>query len=280
MNAWKLAACVIGLSPLLAKAEVPSPLSTEELAAAGTISSVQSNPTTAPTTAPATPQQANDPRPTGFAPDFRPGMGMGIGRGMGMGYGQFGRVMSRLGPMEPPTQAEWEESLPFLKEHSPKRLEAINNMPDERRSKWRLMGFLAKQYQNIQRIKQDDGELAQIVTNRMELEDAVYGLVAQFRDAKRGGETGKQAEMRREIHQKVTELVDTNIKERRERIARLQRTLKQESERLADDEKSRDSLVDKRVQSLIDGQPAVDDGRGQADQPPAAAEQVGSAAQP
>jgi hypothetical protein len=272
---WKLAGCVIGLAPLIGRGEVPAPMSADELAAAGL--QPATTPTAPPTTAPVAPPAAGGFYGAGFAPErFRPGM---FGGGPGGGGGRF-PALSRLGPIEPPTQSEWEDATPFLKEHSPKRLEAINSLPDERRSKWRLMGALSRQYQNIQKMQQDDPDLAKIVTGRMELEDALYGMVAQFREAKRGGDTEKQAAVRRDMKAKVAELVDTNIKERKLRIARLEKTLKQESDRLADDEKGRESLVEKRVQNLLDGQPMDQGGRGDANPAPTGSVETVGSAQP
>src|SRR5437660_755839 len=133
MKAWKLALCVIGVWPLLSMAEVPAPMSTEEMAAAAISNGSSSQPAVAsPTTAPAASpavSAAPDGRTMGFAPE--PRFPMGVGRGPGMGFGGYGRALfSRLGPYDPPTQSEWEEAVPFLKEHSPKRLDAINGMPD------------------------------------------------------------------------------------------------------------------------------------------------------
>jgi len=217
--------------------------------------------------APATPT----PPPPGDNP-FRmmgPG-GMGPGRWMG------GRLNPNAwGP------ADWDETAAFLKDHSPKRLEVVNNLQGEGREfmrKMRLQNFFVTTYRNIQRLKKDDPDLADAVTRRVELEDAVFGLVGQFREAKKKGDTAKQSSLRQDLSDKVSELVDTNMKERQLRIVRLERTLKQERDRLEADTKSRDQFVEKRLSNLLDGR--SDDDHGEAPPAEAPARSVVGSVQP
>jgi hypothetical protein len=257
------------LTPLLSRGEVPAPPTADEIA--------QINGSNV-TVAAATPAQSDgrDGRPQTpaaagptSAPDFggyRPGAGFGR-------YGGWGRIL----PADNWTDQDADAAAPWLKEHSPKRWQVVINMPDDQRPmrKYRLKGTLIRVYKNVQNLQKDDPELAQIVTNRVELEDAVFGLVAQYREAKRAGDTSKQSSFQHDIQQKVVDLVETNIKERKARIARLERTLDQERTKLATDEKGKDQLVEKRLHNLIDGQlPTPDELRGKID---AAADQVGAA---
>lgn len=205
----------------------------------------------------AAPATGAAPSPPAGGPDsgFRPGMGMGPGRWMG----------GRLNPAAW-SPMEWEETAAFLKEHSPKRLEVLNSL-DENGRKIRLRTAFINTYRNIQRLKKDDPDLVGAVIKRVELEDAVFAISGQIREAKRKGEGTRQGNLRADLSQKLNELVDTNIKERQLRIARLERTLKQERERLEGDQKSRDQLVEKRLNNLIDGR-LGDEEHGQAPESP------------
>jgi hypothetical protein len=242
MKAWKLAVAVIGLSPLFGQAEVPAPPTADEVAAL--------NPPPAPAPDPRTASPAPAPADgNGASGGFRGGFG-----GYGGRWGPWGRLLSS--DMYSPQDVE--QATPWFKDHSPKRWAVVNALPDEGRRKMRLTGALMRVYRNVQTVQKDDPELAQLITNRVELEDGAFDLVSQYRAAKKAGDSSKQAALQHDLQQKVVDLVDVNIKERRARIARLEKTLAQEQTKLADDEKSKDQLVEKRLRSLIEGQPAPD----------------------
>jgi hypothetical protein len=250
---------------MVVRAEIPSaedtPSTPIPVAAAGAPAVAAAAAPPAPAQAPAPPQPGDN--------QFRM---MGPGRWMG----------GRLNP-NAWTQADWDDTAAFLKEHSPRRLDVVNSLGDGRGEyfrKMRLQNFFVNTYRNIQRLKKDDPELAGAVTRRVELEDMVFGLTGQYREAKKKGDTARQASIRHDLADTVSDLVDTNIKERQLRIARLERTLKQEQDRLAADTKSRDQFVEKRLNNLLDGR-TPDDDRGEVpatdSQAPTA---VGSAQQP
>ncbi|HSV14789.1 MAG TPA: hypothetical protein VLI90_11050 [Tepidisphaeraceae bacterium] len=258
MKAWKLAVAVIGLSPLFGRAEVPAPPTADEVAAL--------NPPPAP--------PAPDPRTASPAP--APGSDGNGGGGFRGGFGGYGGrwgPWGRLLPGDVYSPQDVEQATPWFKDHSPKRWAVVSALPDEGRRKMRLTGALMRVYRNVQTVQKDDPDLAQLITNRVELEDAAFDLVSQYRAAKKAGDTSKQAALQHDREQKVSDLVDVNIKERRARIARLEKTLAQEQTKLADDEKSKDQLVEKRLRSLIDGQPAPDGAAGTDSNQP---DQVGS----
>jgi len=272
MKVWKLAIGMIAISPLFGRAEVPTPPTDDEVAQQnGTNNTVLA----AAAAAPADNQQRDGRQPNPGGPGGPDGYRFG-----GPGWGRFGGWM-RVLPQDVWSPAEFEQATPWLKEHSPRRLQVVTSMADERpQRKYRLTGALVHVYKNIQNVQKDEPELAQVMTNRVELEDNVFGLVGQYREAKRANDTAKLTSTQQELRQKVGELVETNIKERKSRIARLERTLAQERNKLVTDEKSKDQLVEKRLHNLIDAPPQNPDelqNQGRSDAP--AGETVSAAQQ-
>src|SRR5262249_37241937 len=132
---------------------------------------------------------------------FRGGMGPGPG-----GWGRYGGG-GRFLPQGNWTEQDADAAAPSFEGHSPKRWGPVNNMPDDQRPmrKYRLKGTLIRVFRNVQNIQKDDSELAQIVTNRVELEDALFDLVGQYRVAKRANDSTKQASVQTDIQKKVVD---------------------------------------------------------------------------
>ena len=219
-NVWRLGTYfLMGLCPIMAWAD---------------------DPTTRPSEPPAS-QMLGDQR----VPMERSDRPNGFDGGGRMGFGRFRG--------EFPGRTEWEEISTFMKEHSPARFNVITNLSDVPR-KFNLMVVAARAYRNVQRVQGDDPELAKIMVTAIELDDRVFDLVSQYRQARRAGDYSHEAALRQELQGKIGELIDTNLKERKLRVERLARTLKQQQDQLAADERNREQLVQKRVSAFLDGQ--------------------------
>jgi hypothetical protein len=215
MKSWKrVAFCIIGVLPVLVRADEPT-----------------TNPSNS-----STPPSVATP-----APEVRPDRLRGFD-GYGGRFGGPGRWF--LGR---PSAVEWEEISIFMKEHSPERLKAINNLPDGPRERLRMA--VTRNYRNYKQIETKDPALAKLMVNRMELEDQVFKLVNQIK-AEKGNESQVQAD-KQSLQQKIGELIDVNINEREVRIAKLQTTLEGEQKQLASDSKNRDQLVERRLRSFL-----------------------------
>jgi hypothetical protein len=214
---WTWAACLLGACAMMPMAHAGEPA-------------------TQPTAMPA-PEAvaAADPAPPPHdfptAPD-----GFRSGRRFGGRHGR-GSFMFR---------GEWTQVSAFMQEHSPVRLKFINDLPEGPR-KNAMQSFAARTFHTYQQALADDPKLAAILVNRVELEDQVFDLAGQVRHA---DPVGRDA-LKQDLRQKVSDLVDTNIKERQLRIDRLETTLGSERARLAQDQKQRDKLVDQKFNAVM-----------------------------
>ena len=143
------------------------------------------------------------------------------------------------------TQADWEDIRPFMKNHSPNRLKFINELPDGPR-KNNMITNMVRVSRNLDRM--DDADLSRIVTKRVELEDKVFGLAVQFRSADSVQVDG----IKDQLKETISQLVDTNIDERKLRIERLKKTLDLEQQNLDRDDGQRDKVVADRLRQTID----------------------------
>jgi hypothetical protein len=143
------------------------------------------------------------------------------------------------------TQADWEGISSFMKNHSPNRLKFINQLPDGPR-KYNMITNMVRVSRNLDHM--DDADLSRIVTKRVELEDKVFGLAVQYRNADSVQVDG----IKDQLKEAVADLVDTNIDERKLRIDRLKKTLDLEQQNLDRDDGQRDKVVADRLRQTID----------------------------
>jgi hypothetical protein len=148
--------------------------------------------------------------------------------------------------LDPGTRADWEGISGFMTAHSPNRLQFINGLADGP-LKFGMMKNMLQKEGNLARLDKDDPELAGIMTSRVELEDQVFGLASQFRNA----DPEQADQIRQTLREKVADLVDTNMKERELRIDRLKKALAEQEQNLATDEGQRDRLVADRLRGII-----------------------------
>jgi hypothetical protein len=217
MKFWKLAAfCMIGVFPALVRADDPA---------------------TQPTNA----QGATDYRPWDRPDRPRGPFDLNYPRYRLGGYGLRGRQDLA------PTTNEWEDITAFMKEHSPERLKALNSLPDGR-PRNNLVMLATRNYRNMLRMRNEQPDIAQLMVDRVELEDQIFKLTNQARSGKSKGDSDSNKKL---LQQKIGELLDMNIKERQLRIARLEKTLQSEQAQLAEDSKNRDELVERRFHVFL-----------------------------
>jgi len=134
-----------------------------------------------------------------------------------------------------------QEVMDFLQQHAPNRLDFLNRMPDDGAGRRRLLRFWGQRLSTMQRLKDSDMELYLRMVHQFELQDQAIGLV---RKSKLGDPPTK------ELRDIVTELVHTGISLREQRIAKLEKQLQNEKEKLEYDQKNQDKLVDQQLDSL------------------------------
>jgi hypothetical protein len=161
--------------------------------------------------------------------------------------GGFGRFNGPGGYYRIPA-AELADISAFMKEHSPERFKAISNLPELPRQ--RLMMEAFRNWRNYQYVKINQPDLAELMVTRVELEDQAFKLVNQIKTEKPDDPKAALAD-RQLLQEKIGQLLDTNIKERQLRIARLQKTLESEQELLTRDSKHRDELVERRLHAFL-----------------------------
>jgi hypothetical protein len=77
------------------------------------------------------------------------------------------------------TPADIDEAMKFMKDHSPNRLAAIESMPEDRKTRFKEIA--TRNYLSWVSIRNSDPKLFDLVQQRVELEDNVFGLVVQLR---------------------------------------------------------------------------------------------------
>ncbi len=181
-----------------------------------------------PATRPAPPGQAPEPR-------FH-----GPGRGMGE------RRPPRPQPADP-TDAEWSQVEAFMRQNSPNRWKAFEQLAAENRVPRSLRRWMFARWRMIQGMGQDSPELHEQRLAHVQLEDELFGLVGQWRTT----DASAQPALRLNIREKVGQLIDASLKERRARIQRSRELLDREAQRLEREEANRNQLIDRRTEAEL-----------------------------
>lgn len=162
------------------------------------------------------------------------------------------RAMARAGARAAqPSEEDVAETMTFMREHSPNRVKAMENLPEEGAAQRRVLPFMVARYRALQAVKDEDPQLYDLNVKQIEIEDELYGLVAS---ARRIGE-------REKLHDRIRAVVkrqeETNFAEREHRLNRLRESLRREEKKLADDRAQIDGLADSRTGELIQQGPAA-----------------------
>ncbi len=152
---------------------------------------------------------------------------------------------SRPGRSDNFSPDEWDSTAAWMKEQSPVRLRVINNLPDGPR-KSNMMNLAVREYRNFQKFTSDP-DLGPLTLEQTKLEDSIFDLGRQLRRA----DAAQQESIKETLHERVGDLVDTNLKVRQVRIGRLKKTLDTETSNLEKDTARRDELADEQYEQIL-----------------------------
>jgi hypothetical protein len=149
---------------------------------------------------------------------------------------------------DPTKDPHWEAALAFMKNSSPLRTKAVTDLPDNAPAKQRLQGMFLFAYESTERLKTDtDHELYDAVVARMQVEDAIFGLVADIQ------KNPADAKLKTALHDQVEKFVDANLKERQLRLDRLKKTVEKLQADLATDTADKSKTVETRMDEALKG---------------------------
>jgi hypothetical protein len=148
-------------------------------------------------------------------------------------------------PATEPTEQELQQVSAFMQQYSPNRWQAFQQLPRNGPLRRGITRFVFGHWRRLQDLKQMDPALYDLRLRQVQLEDQLFGLLTPLKTA--AAREAKRAELR----PIVQEDVEIGLKERAQRIERLQTLLQREQEKLAADQKDRDAIVDRRVESLV-----------------------------
>ena len=157
---------------------------------------------------------------------------------------------SRMGPRvsRPPMlrEPDWEQALKFFEKYSPNRFKAYNSMDEGQKSKYRMA--ILSRYHSYSWLSRDNPELQQIKAREIGIEDNIFDLKRRLDAAYSSAE---KESLQEQLKKEVGELVELRIKERQERISRLEKIVTEEKARLEKDQQRKEQLVEKRYREIL-----------------------------
>ena len=148
-----------------------------------------------------------------------------------------------------PTAEEWKDIEAFMKIHSPKRLEHLDDIGDDRQQN--VKNMFAARYRALNELKDQDPEMYQIRLARMPIEDKVFELGWKLAH-NRGVKDFKPDDTRAELRTQLRELIKSRFQERALRLKHLEKRLANERQKLKDDEQRLDDLVNANLSDLAE----------------------------
>lgn len=189
----------------------------------------------------------------GGRPDLSPDPKAGPAGGWGKwgaradGDGANGRTESGRPKYERPSEEEMTRVRAFMQDNMPKSLEALNSGQGR---PMRIQIVAASQYRRLERIKRDHPD-------RKDLQDAVLDdahswdeLGSLFREWPTA-ESDRRQEIRKLARPFALKIYENNLAERRVRLEALKQSVIQEEGKLAKDETSKDEMVDRKLNGMI-----------------------------
>jgi hypothetical protein len=173
-----------------------------------------------------------------------------------------GHPGARVGPDSPRELNEfWEANkqkiIDFCKENSPNRWEAM-----ERWMSMRKIGDfrpprdkLILQIKHLMELEQADPDLYKLKVAQIRVEDEEFPMIRELRMALRNEDKPRAKELREKLQQPAAKMVELRLQERQLRLARLQKRLDEEKQRLAKDMNTQNKLVDAHVEEVINNPP-------------------------
>jgi hypothetical protein len=169
------------------------------------------------------------------------------GDGGRLGDGRRGDGM-RGGDLQPDeiSEEKWAEVERFMKEHSPRRIRRFEDVPEERKE--RLRQFMTRRFDGIQQSRVQDPTLYELRVKRIEIEDEIFDLGLELKDAERGESQATRAKLRA----KLKELVENGLAERKHWLARAEQRVNTERDGIKRQEENLESFVDNQLRGMIE----------------------------
>jgi hypothetical protein len=159
----------------------------------------------------------------------------------------------------PDESVDWDKVQKFFEENSPNRWAAFKividdkSLSDEQRK--RLKNLLVMRYRGIQFFANEGHhELLQLKKQQIRIEDDIFKIRQDL--GKAAASSPEADKLKADLRARVEALVDSRMKEREERINRLQAVLQDETSALARFRENRENLIEELCQSELSGGPS------------------------
>lgn len=141
---------------------------------------------------------------------------------------------------EPIDEKKWSEAQEYMSQHSPRRLAFVQSL-SEGPFRDGIRRYIMGRYRDIQNLsEQNETELHDLVVKRLELEDQAWGLSVDLAQSENPDE---QSRLHKELSDKVRQLVEMGFQERQLRIARLEKAVQREKDKLTAEKERTDEVV-------------------------------------
>jgi hypothetical protein len=138
---------------------------------------------------------------------------------------------------------EWADVMQFLDENSPNRARVLRGIMDNPASQ-NLRQMMIQQYRAYQLMKNNLPEVAELRLKQFQLEDQLFGMTSAPGDGERSVPAG---ELRPRVREIVKQIIDLQLEQEQLRVQRLQNTLDEEKQRLANAQSDENQLIQRRM---------------------------------
>jgi hypothetical protein len=142
----------------------------------------------------------------------------------------------------------------FCEKHSPRRWAALEENSHGDKNPFKFGGMFFR-FRGLMMLENQDKALYNIKVRQIEIEDEEYGLMKDIREARKTDNTADLNTLTDKLRALSTEYVASRIDERTHRIANLEKTIKAEQTALATEQANQKSLVDQRLDSILNDKP-------------------------
>ncbi len=168
-------------------------------------------------------RRGSDTRPPGMGPGFR-------------------RSDGRWGV--PPDDEEWARIQKFMKEHSPRRWDALNKLTPDQQN--RLKSVIWRRCRLLEIIKNNNDEnFYNLRVKRMEVEDEIFGLTRDLRNSS----SEKEPQIRRKLKETIGALLEIGVQEHQARISRWDKMIADEKLAMDREKQDRENLIKKHIRA-------------------------------
>jgi hypothetical protein len=143
-------------------------------------------------------------------------------------------------------RAEWDDMIDFMNQYSPNRARILNR-DDLWENNIRARNAILKKWRDYKFVSEHFPEVAKLRVQRFQIEDQIFGLELQARRDPTILNT-----LRPQIHEKAAQLVSLSIQERQLRIAKMEKLIASEKQKLSEDQSQQDALIDQRTDRIMD----------------------------